>query len=71
MDRRRVSPLFERRFKFPDRRIARTPDRVERQARPSLAAMVFDFEPTGACPNDSTLGLPLMRWHERYQTTQN
>ena len=38
-NRRRVSPLlaraaFQRRFKFPDRGIARTPDRIEWQARP-------------------------------------
>src|ERR1700682_6539342 len=53
VNRRRVSPLlaraaFQRRFKFPDRRIAWTPDRIEWQARAGLAAMSFDFEPTVA-----------------------
>jgi hypothetical protein len=47
---RRVPPLlarpaFQRRLQFPDRRIAQTPDRIERQARARLAAMAFNFEP--------------------------
>jgi hypothetical protein len=42
---RSARPAFQRRFKFPDRRIARTPDRVERQARAGFAVVAFDFEP--------------------------
>jgi hypothetical protein len=47
---RRVSaflarPAFQRRFQFPDRRIARTPDRIERDARACLTTVAFDFEP--------------------------
>src|SRR5712675_2990031 len=36
---------FQRRLQFPDRRIARPADRVERQARAGLAAVAFDLEP--------------------------
>ena len=50
---RRVSaflarPAFQRRLQFPDRRIARTPDRIERQARAGPAAIAFDLEPAVA-----------------------
>jgi hypothetical protein len=50
MHRRRVSPLlarpaFQRRLKFPDRRIAGTPDRVERDAGAGLTAVAFDLKP--------------------------
>jgi hypothetical protein len=30
-------PVFQRRLKFPDRRVARTPDRIERDAGTRLA----------------------------------
>ena len=48
--RRRVSgrlarAAFERRFQFPDRRIARPPDRVERQAGARFAAMAHHLQP--------------------------
>ena len=33
-------------FKFPDRRIARPPDRIERDAGPRLTAMAFDLKPS-------------------------
>ena len=50
MHGRRLSSLlaesaFQRRFQFPDRRIARSPDRVERNARFGLAAVAFDLKP--------------------------
>lgn len=37
---------FQRGFKFPDRRIARTPDRIERKAGFDVAAVALHFEPT-------------------------
>jgi hypothetical protein len=48
--RRRVSPrparsAFQRCLKFPDRRIARTPDRIERQADAGLAPLAHDLKP--------------------------
>src|SRR5437016_3089683 len=48
--RRRVAavaarPAFQRRFEFPDRRLARPADGIERQARAGLAALALDLEP--------------------------
>jgi hypothetical protein len=43
--RRPVRPAFQRRLKFPDRRIARSPDRIERDACAGLTAVAFNFEP--------------------------
>jgi hypothetical protein len=45
MSRGPARPAFQRCLKFPDRRIARTPDGVERQARPRFAAMAHDLKP--------------------------
>ena len=50
VDRRLVSPrsarsASERTFKFPDRRIARTPGRIERDAGAGLTAIAFNFHP--------------------------
>jgi hypothetical protein len=47
---RRVSPFlarsaFQRRLKFPDRRIARTTDRIERNAGAGLTSMALDLRP--------------------------
>jgi hypothetical protein len=39
-------PAFQRGFQFPDRRIARTPDRIEGQARARLTTTAFDLKPT-------------------------
>ena len=36
---------IQRRFEFPNRCIAWTPDRVEWDARAGLAGVTFDFEP--------------------------
>jgi hypothetical protein len=36
----------ERPFKFPDRRIARAPDGIERDAGAGLTAIALDFHPT-------------------------
>ena len=51
MNRGRTAPLaarptFQRRFQLPDRCIARTPDRIERQARTAFAAMAFNLKPS-------------------------
>jgi hypothetical protein len=48
--RRRVAALaagaaFQRGFEFPERRVARPSDRIQRQARARLAAIAFDLEP--------------------------
>src|SRR5258705_6870649 len=40
-----AGPAFQRRFEFPDRRIAGTADGVERKARAGLAAVALDLEP--------------------------
>jgi hypothetical protein len=45
VSRRPARSAFQRRLQFPDRRIARTPDRIERDARSGLAAMAFNFKP--------------------------
>jgi hypothetical protein len=53
---------------FPDKRTSRR----RSVSDPSLAlahGCQFGCESTGACSNDSTLGLPLSAGHERYQTT--
>jgi hypothetical protein len=48
--RRVVAPLarsaFQRSFEFPDRGVARSADRIEREARPALAPIAFDLQPT-------------------------
>src|SRR3954470_18061148 len=41
-----AGPAPERGFELPDRRVARTPNGIERNARASLAALAFDFQPT-------------------------
>jgi hypothetical protein len=65
--RRRVSPslarsAFQRRLKFPDRRIARTPDRIERDAGFGFAAGAFDLQPAISsvehCAGDGWAGPP-------------
>ena len=53
---------FQRRFKFPDRRIARTPDRIERQARAGLAAMAFNFKPAVSAIETLRDGWRRLRW---------
>ena len=64
---RRVSaflarPAFQRRLQFPDRRIARTPDRIERQARAGIAAVAFDFEPAVSAIETLPDGRRRLRW---------
>jgi hypothetical protein len=39
-----AGPAFQRGFQFLDRGIAWPPDRIERDARPRLAAMAFDLK---------------------------
>ena len=53
VDRRLVSPrsarsASERTFKFPDRRIARAPDGLKRDAGAGLTAITLDFHPAVA-----------------------
>jgi hypothetical protein len=43
-----VRPAFQYRLQFPDRRIARTPDRIEGDARAGLAPMAFNFKPAAS-----------------------
>src|SRR6476469_5531176 len=38
-------PASERRLQLPDRRVARPADRIQRHARPCLAAAAFNFQP--------------------------
>jgi hypothetical protein len=64
---RRVSaflarPAFQRRFQFPDRRLARTPDRIERDARAGLAAVAFNFEPAVSAIETLPDGRRRLRW---------
>jgi hypothetical protein len=51
--RRRVTrcparPAFQCGLKFPNRRVARTPDRIERDAGPGLTTMAHDLKPSVA-----------------------
>jgi hypothetical protein len=43
-----AGPTSQRRFQLPDWHIARTPERIERQARPAFATMAFDLQVTVA-----------------------
>jgi len=40
-----AGPAFQRRLELPDRRVSRSADGAERQARPGLAAIALDLEP--------------------------
>jgi hypothetical protein len=67
VDRRRVTPLparpaFQRGLQLPDRRVGRTPDRVERKAEARLAPEAFDLEPAEAAVQTLTDCRRRLRW---------
>jgi hypothetical protein len=45
MSKRTARPAFQRRLKFPDRRIARTADMFKRNAGACFAAVAFHLQP--------------------------